>query len=95
VFTPVVGGNPTDPDYGIVKISFEFDKTYNEYEVSIYSLDGRLVKSYKKQSSEGFVNGVIGWDGKDMDGKMVRNGVYVYRIKVGENVYTGTIVLVK
>ncbi|MGC8869503.1 MAG: FlgD immunoglobulin-like domain containing protein [Brevinematia bacterium] len=95
VFTPVVGGGRTDPSYGVAKISFEFDKPYNEYEVSIYSVDGRLVKRIKKQSSEGFINGEIGWDGTDMDGKMVRSGVYIFRIKAGENVYTGTIVLVK
>lgn len=95
VFTPVVGSSLTDPNYGVTKISFEFDKVYNEYEVAIYSMDGKLVKRIKKQSSEGFVNGEIGWDGTDMDGKMVRNGVYIFRIKAGENVYTGTIVLVK
>ncbi len=95
VFTPVARGEVPDPDYGIAKVSFEFDKVYNEYEVAIYSLDGKLVKRFKKSSPEGYANGEIGWDGTDMDGKMVRNGVYIYRIKVADNVYTGTIILVK
>ncbi|MFN4245106.1 MAG: FlgD immunoglobulin-like domain containing protein, partial [Brevinematia bacterium] len=95
VFTPFVKGKSVDPDYGIVKISFEFDKPYTKYEVLIYNLEGRIVKRIIKEDNEGYVNGEIWWDGTDMDGKPVRNGVYLYRVKVEDKVYTGKVILVK
>lgn len=95
VFTPFVKGQMVDPSYGVVKISFEFDRPYTKYEVGIYNLEGRLVKRIIKEDPAGYVNGEIGWDGTDMDGKPVRNGTYIYRIKVEDKVYTGVIILVK
>ena len=95
MFTPFVKGQVVDPNYGVVKISFEFDRPYTKYEVGIYNLEGRLVKRIIKEDPAGYVNGEIGWDGTDMDGKPVRNGTYIYRIKVEDKVYTGVIILVK
>lgn len=95
MFTPFVKGQTVDPNYGVAKVSFEFDKVYNKYEVSIYNLEGRLIKRIIKEDPEGYINGEIGWDGTDVDGKPVRNGVYIFRIKVEDKVYTGTIILVK
>ncbi|MEN2997555.1 MAG: hypothetical protein ABDH28_00735, partial [Brevinematia bacterium] len=94
VITPFVKNQTVDPNYGIVKISFEFDRLYNRYEVSIYNLQGKLMKRIIKEDPEGYIGGEISWDGTDMDGKPVRNGVYLYRVKVEDKVYTGTIVLV-
>jgi hypothetical protein len=48
-------------------------------EIKIYSLAGRLVKVLRSSSvTDRFVR--IGWDGRDEDGDVLANGVYLYRL---------------
>ena len=35
------------------------------------------------------------WDGKDKSGSIVKGGIYIYQIEVGENSLTGTVVVAK
>ncbi len=51
-----------------------YDGLYNEYEINIYDITGRLVKTIDE-------NSIIGakWDGKDEYGNIVESGVYIYQ----------------
>ena len=40
-------------------------------------------------------NSSLKWDGKDSNGNIVREGVYVYRIKADKKVINGTVVVMK
>jgi hypothetical protein len=48
-------------------------------EVKIYTVAGRLIQSLKKTGiSDHFVQ--IPWDGRDRDGDIIANGVYLYKV---------------
>lgn len=55
----------------------------DELRIRIYTVAGRLIKEIKKIQSElnpGFNK--IEWDGRDADGDLVANGVYLYKVIV-------------
>ena len=62
---------------------------------SVYDLG--LSKVADIHASSLFVQGlsVLMWDGKDRTGSVVRSGVYLYQVKVGEEWFSGTVVVVK
>lgn len=65
----------------------------DEATIKIYTVTGRLIKIIQLQESELNINfNKVYWDGKDEDGDIVGNGVYLYRliIKKGEKTYTTT-----
>lgn len=62
-----------------------------EFTVSIYDIDGMLVKTLAALPGE---TEVI-WDGRDETGEIVESGVYVYQLQVGEHVKTGTLIVAK
>ena len=62
-----------------------------EFTVSIYDIDGMLVKTLAALPGE---TEVI-WDGSDETGEIVESGVYVYQLQVGENFDTGTLIVAK
>lgn len=62
-----------------------------EFTVSIYDIDGMLVKTLAALPGE---TEVI-WDGRDETGEVVESGVYVYQLQVGENFKTGTLIVAK
>ncbi len=52
-----------------------------DVEVKIYTLAGRLIQSLEQTSAgEPFVR--IPWDGRDRDGDVLANGVYLYKLIV-------------
>jgi len=58
-----------------------------QFTIKIFDLTGRLVKTLK--------DGNKVWDGKDEHGRIVEGGVYIYQIKAGDDVISGTVVVVK
>ncbi|MBM3239451.1 hypothetical protein FJZ31_24425 [Candidatus Poribacteria bacterium] len=58
--------------------------------VRIYDLRGALVRELTN-----VVTTEVTWDGKDEDGKLLELGLYIYQIKVGDNVKGGTVVLAR
>ena len=62
-----------------------------EFTVSIYDINGMLVKTLAALPGE---TEVI-WDGRDETGEIVESGVYVYQLQVGESFKTGTLILAK
>ncbi|MCX8028861.1 MAG: hypothetical protein N2712_02580, partial [Brevinematales bacterium] len=93
-FTPSVKNASVDSRYGVFKITFELDKPYDKYKVRIYDMSGKLVRELEGDGS--FGQGEVYWDGKDLDGVIVRNGAYIFVVETGGTVgYRGTVILVK
>lgn len=73
----------------------------NDLEGKIYDANGNPVANLKP--APGALTGVGGplnpdalmWDGKDGNGNTVRAGIYIYEIRGGGNVVTGTVVVAK
>lgn len=52
-----------------------------EFEIFIYSLDGRLRKVLKQEiRPDGFRSEPLEWDGRGDDGQLLEGGAYVYRV---------------
>lgn len=52
-----------------------------DYEIYIYSLDGRIRKTMRERIRTGnFRSELFTWDGRSDDGQMLESGTYVYRI---------------
>ena len=63
--------------------TFKHNQAFNELDVriDIYDLQGRLVNTIKERvSSAGFQSAPIHWDGVSNDGRMLGNGIYLYRL---------------
>ena len=56
--------------------------------IAIYDITGRKIRSL--YGSETNV-----WDGLDDDGRMVESGIYIYQIKKGSHIISGTVVVAK
>ncbi|TVR42301.1 MAG: T9SS C-terminal target domain-containing protein [Bacteroidia bacterium] len=63
--------------------TFKHNQAFNELDVriDIYDLQGRLVNTIKERvSSAGFQSAPIHWDGVSNDGRLLGNGIYLYRL---------------
>lgn len=58
-------------------------------EGEIYDLNLRYVSKLKLENTE------LTWDGRYDDGRIVPRGVYIYKIKIGEKIFTGTVIIAK
>lgn len=79
--------NPFSPSNGPTKIAY-FLEAPGDVSVSIYDLAGAMV--YEKRLSAGDAGTGSGpqevqWDGRNMQGTSVRNGIYVCQITAGSN----------
>ena len=54
-----------------------------EIEIKIYTITGRLIKSFDNliPPSDGFNYDYL-WDGRDDDGDLIANGVYIYKLVI-------------
>jgi hypothetical protein len=57
------------------------------FTIKIYDLNGRLIRTLPQSSRI--------WDGMDERGRVVEAGIYIYQIRSGRDVISGTVVLVK
>ncbi len=48
--------------------------------IEIFTLAGRLIKTVPNASGKAGINFSATWDGKDQDGDLVANGVYIYKV---------------
>jgi hypothetical protein len=63
-------------------------------EVAIYNLTGRLMRSYR-QGSQSAGSYSVYWNGRTADGLSAPSGVYFYRIRAGNEVFTDRMLLMK
>ena len=61
-------------------------------DIEIFDIQGRLVKRLEEELfSPGFQTTPVTWDGRADDGRLLGNGVYVYRVVItneeGEKAY--------
>jgi len=84
--------NPFNP---VTKISFHIeDEIYETAQLNIFSIDGRLIQRYFIQ-----LNGAgtydVTWNAKDLCGKYVPSGTYIYGLKINNELHTGKMTLLK
>ncbi len=82
-FTPNHSGDASDRTIFHVQTRGD-DVTFT---IEIYGLTGRRIRTLR--------NGLNVWDGSDESGRVVENGVYIYQIHAGDEVISGTVVVVR
>ena len=76
--SPVVNvPNPFDPNAESTTFSYQTSKA-GTIKISIYSLNFQLIKLIERSVSAGPSDGQDSWDGRDMSGNLVSNGVYPF-----------------
>jgi len=75
--------NFPNPIIDNTKFTFELSSEA-EVEIFIYTIGGRKIKHIKSKTlSQGF--NLISWDGRNEFGRMLANGVYIYKINAKKN----------
>ena len=75
------------------KARFEFDNPEDlPIAGQVYDLSGSHVSDLKGGSDP---STVLLWDGKDIDGKVVSGGIYIYQIEFQGKTATGTVVVAR
>jgi len=82
-FTPNSSGDGTDRT--IFHVATQDNNI--QFTVKIFDLNGRLVRSLENNNNI--------WDGRDEHRRVVEGGLYIYQIRAGEEVISGTVVVVK
>ena len=61
--------------------TFKLTQIPDEMRIKIYTLTGRMIKEFNLTSSElKYDFNKIYWDGRDTDGDLIANGVYLYKV---------------
>ena len=68
--------------------------TTHDLRLTIYDISGRLVRSLTIRDSRFTIDEVI-WDGKDLEGKKVKSGIYFYRIEHKDFEERGKFIILK
>ncbi len=75
--------NYPNPFKDNTSFTFKLSQIPDEFKIKIYTVAGRLIKEFVRSSSElKYDFNQIPWDGRDEDGNLIANGVYLYRIQV-------------
>lgn len=79
--------NPFSPSQEKIKIQFSTNNTYAEVSIRIFDFGMNLVKTLLQNAprTSAFDEYFEFWDGRNEKGKVVPNGVYFYRIDIGNN----------
>ncbi|MDR4987270.1 MAG: type IX secretion system sortase PorU [Bacteroidales bacterium] len=75
--------NYPNPFSGETRFVFKHNQAFSELDVriDIYDLQGQLVSTIRERVYPvGFQSTPIRWDGTSNDGRMLRNGIYLYRL---------------
>ena len=82
VFRNALIGNAPNPFNPVTTIQYEVGEA-SPVEVSIYSVQGRLVRTLVNETKSAGRYDAI-WDGRDERGMSVGSGMYLYRLRIGE-----------
>jgi hypothetical protein len=73
--------NYPNPTSGETHFTFKLTQIPEEIRIKIFTIAGRLVREIKLNSSDlKFDFNKIYWDGRDEDGDVLANGVYLYKV---------------
>ena len=73
--------NYPNPFAGVTYFTFKLTQIPDEMKLKIYTVAGRLIKEFNKSAAElNYDFNEIYWDGRDQDGDLVANGVYIYKV---------------
>lgn len=73
--------NYPNPFSNVTYFTFKLTQVPDELKLKIYTVAGRLIKEFNKSAAElGYDFNEIYWDGRDQDGDLVANGVYIYKL---------------
>ncbi|UCG29426.1 MAG: NF038122 family metalloprotease [candidate division WOR-3 bacterium] len=91
VITPNPSNGPTEMRYSIQ------DAGYLTQDVSlrIYDATGKMIKEYVDQSSTMAGPSSVIWDGRDLSGRRVPNGVYFVKFAAGDYIQTTKLLLIR
>jgi hypothetical protein len=86
-------GNSPNPFGPSTLIRFALERE-QDVSLDVYDLNGRLVTSLRHAHMTGGQH-AVSWDGRDRQGQQAPAGVYVYRLKAGEEIESRPMVLVR
>jgi hypothetical protein len=87
---PTVGPNPLHS-----RTTIRYDmRTEGDAEIVVYDVSGRLVRTLLRGLVKAGYHEVI-WDGRDDSGNPVASGVYLYRMRAGDQAETRRMILAK
>jgi hypothetical protein len=72
--------NYPNPFINGTNFTFELTQVPDEVVIRIYTIAGRLIREIKTNSTINF--NYLYWDGRDQDGDVIANGVYLYKVIV-------------
>lgn len=75
----------------VVFFRFDTSLTGVPLETNVFDVNGAKVSSLEMAST----GDVLTWNGKDDSGNSVPSGIYIYSIKIGKNLATGTVVVAR
>lgn len=78
----------------LIVFTIPYDLTNQNTELKIYDVQGSLVATLVNQQLAAG-NYIVKWEGKNQSNQNVSSGVYFYNIKVGENIKSGKMNLLK
>ncbi len=89
-----LGGNYPNPFNPMTTIRYSVPNTA-EVALSIYDVQGRLVRTLVSEVQEGPANREVVWNGTDDTGRTVASGTYYYQLRAGDFEQTKTMTLLK
>ncbi|MBC8526086.1 MAG: hypothetical protein H8D22_04320, partial [Candidatus Cloacimonetes bacterium] len=78
--TSIYTFNTPNPFSTNTQISFSSSRPLNEASVKIYNAKGQLINTLETHEGDSPTQGYATWDGKDLNGKEVANGIYLYKV---------------
>ncbi len=73
--------NYPNPFKNETHFTFELTQVPDEVHIKIYTVAGRLIKEIRLNSTQLTTNfNKVYWDGRDEDGNLIGNGVYLYKV---------------
>ena len=81
-----------NPAGGVAQIRYVQPTGRERVDLGIYDLAGRLVRCYGR---DGAAPAILTWDGTDAFGRRVGAGPYFFRLRVGEEEVTRTLMVVR
>ena len=74
--------NYPNPFGNMTTINFTAKKAYKNASINIYNAKGQFVTALDVQNAEKIGEGYAVWNGKDLYGKDVANGIYFYKLNI-------------